>query len=114
MKRNVHIPNQNLKKPIPKLILGKLREKGLNVVFYKISSDYETGEKTLIVKTSSFSPFNKDLKKLNAIENEVQEWINHNFKNWFIMLIPIGRQKRRIKRKRKIKNITARKKGLQI
>ena len=106
MKRNTYIHHQNFKKQIPTLILEKLKEKGLNIVFYKISSDYETGEKTLIVKTSSFSPSDYDLKKLNAIEDEIQNWINRNFKNWFIIIVPIGRQKKRIKRREKIKSIT--------
>jgi hypothetical protein len=75
-------------KNILKNILEKVEEEGLKIDFYKISLDYETGEKTLIVKTSSVSP--EGIEKLNKIENKIQDWINKNWKNWFIMLIPIG------------------------
>ena len=77
-----------------KEILEELRKRNIKVAHYKVSTDYETGEHTLIIRTPSIS----SVKYSSDLENELQNKILKNFKHWDLIIVPTGRNKRETKR----------------
>ena len=83
-----------------KEILQILEREGIKIKTHKVSLDETTGEKTLIVRTTSYPPTEEGLRKLERIRKKIKPLL----KGWFLILIPIGRKAktRRYRKGRKL------------
>jgi hypothetical protein len=88
-KREVRVVKSPLKR-----VLEELRKRNVKVKHFKVSTDYETGERTIIIRTPSISSVRYSTK----LENQLQETLLKDFKNWDLIIIPIGKVKRKNKR----------------
>jgi hypothetical protein len=79
-----------VKSPL-KLILDELKKRKLRVKHFKVSTDYEIGEHTIIIRTPSIS----SVKYSTELEDEFQRILLKNFKDWNLIIIPTGKFKRR-------------------
>jgi len=74
-----------------KKVLEELKNRNIKVEHFKVSTDYETGEHTIIIRTPSIS----SVKYSTKLENELQKTLFKDLKNWYLIIIPTGRAKRR-------------------
>jgi len=85
-----------VKTPLKK-VLEELKKRNIRVKHFKVSTDYETGEHTIIIRTPSIS----SVRYSTELENQLQKTLLKDFKNWDLIIIPTGRGKRRNKRFKK-------------
>ncbi len=76
-----------MKSPLKK-VLEELKKRNIRVKHFKVSTDYETGEHTIIIRTPSIS----SVKYSTELENQLQRTLLKDFKNWDLIIIPTGRK----------------------
>ncbi len=76
-----------MKSPLKK-VLEELKKRNIRVKHFKVSTDYETGEHTIIIRTPSIS----SVRYSTELENQLQRTLLKDFKNWDLIIIPMSRK----------------------
>ena len=87
-----------MKTPL-KEIFEELKRQNIDIKYYKVLNDFETGEHTLIIRTSSIG----SVKYATDLENQLKEKFLAKYPDWDLIIIPLKVGKKKKLRKSKFK-----------